>query len=29
MATMGYPEMLFFALNGQQVVGKDNYINKF
>ena len=25
MAAMGYPEILFFTLNGQQMVEKDNY----
>ena len=25
MAAMGYPEILFSALNGQQMVEKDNY----
>ena len=29
MAAMGYPEILFFALNGQQMVVKDNYENRF
>ena len=29
MAAMGYPKILFFALNGQQMVEKDNYDNKF
>ena len=29
MAAMGYPEILFFALKGQQMVGKDNDNNKF
>ena len=29
MAAMGYPEILFFALNGQQMVEKDNYGNRF
>ena len=29
MAAMGYPEILFFALNGQQMVEKDNYENRF
>ena len=29
MATMGYPENVFFALNGQQMVGKDNNENRF
>ena len=28
MATMGYPEILSFALKGQQMVDKDNYDNK-
>ena len=28
MAAMGYPEIVFFALNGQ-MVGKDNYENRF
>ena len=29
MAAMGYPENVFFALNGQQMVGKDNNRNRF
>ena len=29
MAAMGYPEILFFVLNGQQMVQKDNYGNRF
>ena len=29
MAAMGYPEILFFALNGQQMVEKDNHENRF
>ena len=29
MAAMGYPENVFFALNGQQMVGKDNNENRF
>ena len=29
MAAMGYPEIVFFALNGQQMVEKDNYENRF
>ena len=29
MATLGYPEILFVALKGQQMVEKDNYENKF
>ena len=29
MAAMGYPEILFFALKGQQMVEKDNDDNKF
>ena len=29
MAAMGYPEILFFALKGQQMVEKDNHENKF
>ena len=28
MAAMGYPEILFFALKGQQMIVKDNYENK-
>ena len=29
MAAMGYPEILFFALNGQQMIENDNYGNRF
>ena len=29
MAAIGYPEILFFALNGQQMVEKDNYDKRF
>ena len=29
MAAMGYPETLFLALKGQQMVEKGNYDNKF
>ena len=29
MAAMGYSEILFFALNGQQMVEKDNYDKRF
>ena len=29
MAAMGYPEILFFYLNGQQMVEKDNYDKRF
>ena len=29
MAAMGYPEILCFALKGQQMVKKGNYDNKF
>ena len=29
MAAMGFPEILFFALNRQQMVEKDNYENRF
>ena len=29
MAAMGYTEIPFFALKGQQMVEKDNYDNKF
>ena len=29
MAAMGYPEILFFALNGQLMVEKDNHENRF
>ena len=29
MAAMSYPEILFFALKGQQMVEKDNDDNKF
>ena len=29
MAAMGYPENVFFALNGQQMVGKDNNETRF
>ena len=29
MAVMGYPKILFFALNGQQMVEKDNHENRF
>ena len=29
MAAVGYPEILFFALKGQQMVEKDNDDNKF
>ena len=29
MAAMGYPEIVFFALNGQHMVEKDNYENRF
>ena len=29
MAAMDYPEILFLALKGQQMVEKDNYDNKF
>ena len=29
MAAMGYPEILFFAWNGQQMLEKDNYENRF
>ena len=29
MAAMGYPEILFFTLKGQQMVEKDNDNNKF
>ena len=29
MAAMGYPEILYFALNGQQMAERDNYENRF
>ena len=29
MAAMGYPEILFFAIKGQQMVEKDDYDNDF
>ena len=29
MAAMGYHEILFFTLKGQQMVEKDNYDNEF
>ena len=29
MAAMGFPEILFFALNGQQMFDKDNHENRF
>ena len=29
MAAVGYPEILFFALKGQQMVEKYNYENRF
>ena len=29
MAAMGYPEILFFAWNGQQMVEEDNYETRF
>ena len=29
MAAMGYPEILFSAKNGQEMVEKDNYENRF
>ena len=29
MAAMGYAEILYFALNGQQMAEKDNYENRF
>ena len=29
MAAIGYPEILFFAIKGQQMVEKNNYDNEF
>ena len=29
MASMGYPEIIFFAFKGQQMAEKDNYDNAF